>query len=118
MDSKQQRIGVIGTGAIGGFYGSVSYTHLPAGRRRPHGVFALDLATGAVRRYLTLPGDGMGNDLAVAPDGTVYLSETRDGSLMRLRPGEPAFQVLPVSYTHLDVYKRQPRRRPPFRTLA
>ncbi|BAR68499.1 hypothetical protein PALA11_03386 [Pseudomonas aeruginosa] len=25
---------------------------LPAGRRRPHGVFALDLATGAVRRYL------------------------------------------------------------------
>ena len=31
---------------------------LPAGRRRPHGVFALDLATGAVRRYLTLPGDG------------------------------------------------------------
>ncbi|HBO6305391.1 TPA: hypothetical protein L4741_004970, partial [Pseudomonas aeruginosa] len=24
----------------------------------------------------------------------VYLSETRDGSLMRLRPGEPAFQVL------------------------
>ncbi|CFU84538.1 hypothetical protein PARN21_3788 [Pseudomonas aeruginosa] len=67
---------------------------LPAGRRRPHGVFALDLATGAVRRYLTLPGDGMGNDLAVAPDGTVYLSETRDGSLMRLRPGEPAFQVL------------------------
>lgn len=67
---------------------------LPAGRRRPHGVFALDLATGAVRRYLTLPGDGMGNDLAVAPDGTVYLSETRDGGLMRLRPGEPAFQVL------------------------
>lgn len=67
---------------------------LPAGRRRPHGVFALDLASGAVRRYLTLPGDGMGNDLAVAPDGTVYLSETRDGSLMRLRPGEPAFQVL------------------------
>lgn len=60
---------------------------LPAGRRRPHGVFALDLETGAVRRYLTLPGDGMGNDLAVAPDGTVYLSETRDGSLMRLRPG-------------------------------
>ncbi|MDI7059500.1 hypothetical protein QMO37_32745, partial [Pseudomonas aeruginosa] len=59
-----------------------------------HGAFALDLETGAVRRYLTLPGDGMGHDLAEAPDGRGYLSETRDGSLMRLRRGEAAFQVL------------------------
>lgn len=67
---------------------------LPSGQARPHRVFALDASTGAIRRSLTLPGGGMGNDIFVASDGVVYLTETRSGAIMRLRPDDTEFEIL------------------------
>jgi DNA-binding beta-propeller fold protein YncE len=67
---------------------------LPVGKSRSHRIFALDTSTATVRRNLTLPDDGMGNDIVLAPNGMVYLSETRAGSIMRLRPTDREFQVV------------------------
>lgn len=61
---------------------------------RSNYIFALDTSTATVRRNLTLPDDGMGNDIVLSPDGTVYLSETRAGSIMRLRPTDREFQAV------------------------
>jgi hypothetical protein len=36
----------------------------------------------------------MGNDMVLAKDGTVYLTETKVGSIMRLRPNEANFQII------------------------
>lgn len=60
---------------------------LPGNQARPHRLFALDSGTGDVLRVLTLPDGGFGNDLALAPDGTVYVTDSRNGRVLRLRPG-------------------------------
>lgn len=67
---------------------------LPNGKARQHRIFALDLSTGAVRHSLPLPGGRMGNDIVVAPDGTVYLTETATGAIMRLLPGRSELETL------------------------
>jgi sugar lactone lactonase YvrE len=67
---------------------------LPGAQARPHRVFALDVRTGAVQRALTLLDGGFGNDLALAPDGAVYVTDSRLGRVLRLRPGAQAFEVL------------------------
>ncbi len=67
---------------------------LPIGKTRPHRVFALNVSSATINRSLTLPEGGMGNDLVLAKDGTVYLTETKAGSIMRLSPGEDNFQIL------------------------
>lgn len=36
----------------------------------------------------------MGNDIVLGADGTVYVTETRGGGILRLRPGETAFSTL------------------------
>ena len=58
---------------------------LPGDRARPHRLFALDSRTGAVRRTLVLPDGGFGNDLALAPDGGLYVTDSRNGRVLRLR---------------------------------
>ncbi|MDW5501343.1 hypothetical protein R6Y99_16240 [Pseudomonas lundensis] len=67
---------------------------LPTGNTRPHRVFALNVSNATINRSLTLPEGGMGNDMVLAKDGTVYLTETKAGSIMRLRPGEANFQII------------------------
>lgn len=67
---------------------------LPGAQARPHRVFALNPATGAVRRSLELPDGGFGNDLAVAPDGTLLVTDSRKGRVLRLDPGTEAFRVV------------------------
>jgi sugar lactone lactonase YvrE len=67
---------------------------LPTGKTRPHRVFALNVSNATINRSLTLPEGGMGNDMVLAKDGTVYLTETKVGSIMRLRPNEANFQII------------------------
>lgn len=67
---------------------------LPGDEARPHRLFALDSSTGEVLRVLTLPDGGFGNDLALAPDGSVYVTDSRNGRVLRLRPGSEQLDTL------------------------
>ncbi len=67
---------------------------LPGDRARPHRIFALDPATGSVRRSLEMPEGGFGNDLALAPDGTVFVTDSRKGRLLRLDPGADGLRTV------------------------
>jgi hypothetical protein len=61
-------------------------------------VFAFDLATGALKRQAVLPPDGAAafGDLAVAADGTVYVSDSANAALYRLAPGATALEPFAV----------------------
>lgn len=75
--------------------GMVGYA--PEGKGRA-GLFAFDLATGALRRAVFAPaGDHLLNDLAVAADGTVYVTDSTAGALWRLRPGADALEPVVAS---------------------
>ena len=50
------------------------------------GLAVLDLATGKLVRRVAIPGGGL-NDLAVAEDGTVYVSDFRADTIFRIRDG-------------------------------
>lgn len=67
---------------------------LPGDQARPHRLFALDSTTGEVLRILTLPDGGFGNDLALAPDGSVYVTDSRNGRVLRLRPEAELLEVV------------------------
>jgi sugar lactone lactonase YvrE len=57
-------------------------------------VKAFDLKTGALKNTYPLPGDGtLCNDIAVAADGTAYVADTRQGSVVMLRPGSKALEI-------------------------
>jgi sugar lactone lactonase YvrE len=57
-------------------------------------VKSFDLATGAPKGSYTLPGDAtFCNDIAVAGDGTAYITDTRQGSLDMLKPGAKDLEV-------------------------
>ena len=54
------------------------------------GLFAYDLKTGKLlKKYTTRPGTGrhLFNDLALAADGTIYVTDSEGGAVYRLRPG-------------------------------
>ncbi len=63
-----------------------------AGHDGPSALMAFDLGNGGIRKIYPVPDSGphVLNDLALAPDGTVYVSDARGGSLYRLTPGERA----------------------------
>ncbi len=61
---------------------------------RPHRVFAIDLGSGAVRRAVTIPDGGFGNDLAVEPDGSVLVTDSRNGRVLRLPAGADRFEIV------------------------
>lgn len=67
--------------------GSVEQTAVPG--ERMTGLIAVDLDTLAVVRRVPLaPGaKGAAGDLAIAPDGTVYVSNVLSGAIHRCRPG-------------------------------
>lgn len=67
---------------------------LSGGKSRANRIYALNVADGTLNRSLALPTGEMGNDIVLGTDGTVYVTETRGGGILRLRPGEAAFSTL------------------------
>ena len=60
----------------------------------PTAVKTFDLKTGAAKDSYPLPGTpSLCNDIAVAPDGTAYISDTLGGGLDMLKPGAKALEV-------------------------
>ncbi len=61
------------------------------------GLAEINLGTSELRRVIPLPGDGRDHalgDLLVAPDGTVYATDTRSPIIWTLPPGAEDFQKL------------------------
>jgi sugar lactone lactonase YvrE len=57
-------------------------------------VKTFDLKTGAPKGSYTLPGDAtFCNDIAVAGDGTAYITETRQGTVDILKPGAKELEI-------------------------
>lgn len=56
------------------------------GKRSPR-LFALDTRTGEVRHIVPIPEGGLGNDLTVASDGGLYVTDSTRASVLYLRPG-------------------------------
>lgn len=67
---------------------------LPGDRARPHRIFAFDLVSGVVVNALELPDGGFGNDLALAPNGDVLVTDSRNGRVLRLASGSDRFEIL------------------------
>ena len=60
----------------------------------PTAVKTFDLKTGAAKDSYTLPGDRtLCNDIAVAPNGTAYVTDTFAGAVDMLKPGTKALEV-------------------------
>jgi hypothetical protein len=60
-------------------------------------LLAFDLGSGDLVRRLELPSDGAPHslgDMALGPDGTLVLSDSRSGELWRLRPAGKALELL------------------------
>jgi sugar lactone lactonase YvrE len=65
-----------------------------ANKGEPTAAMAFDLKTGAVKGTYVLPGEGtLCNDIAVATDGTVYFTDTRQGSVDMLKPSAKALEI-------------------------
>ncbi len=56
-------------------------------------VKTFDLKSGAPKGSYPLPGDAFCNDIAVAGDGTAYISDTKQASIVMLRPGAKDLEV-------------------------
>jgi sugar lactone lactonase YvrE len=55
---------------------------------------AFDLKAGTPKGTYVLPGDGtLCNDIAVAADGTAYFTDTRQGSVLMLKPGGKTLEI-------------------------
>ena len=69
------------------------------GSHEADGVYAFALADGSVRRRVQFSDHGthLANDLAIAGDGTVYLTDSASGALYRVPPDREALElVLPA----------------------
>jgi sugar lactone lactonase YvrE len=68
--------------------------HWDNGKGEPPAVKTFDLTTGAAKGSYTLPGAAtFCNDIAVADNGTAYITDTEQGSLVMLKPGANALEV-------------------------
>jgi sugar lactone lactonase YvrE len=57
-------------------------------------VMAFDLKSGSPKGTYPLPGDGpLCNDIATGEDGATYVTDTRQGSVLMLRPGGKSLEV-------------------------
>ena len=57
-------------------------------------VMTFDLKSGAPKGTYRLPGDmALCNDIAVGSDGTAYIADTRQNSILMLKPGAKALEV-------------------------
>jgi hypothetical protein len=58
-------------------------------------VKTFDLKTGAPKKTYALPGEPvLCNDIAVGADRTAYLTDTRQGSVLMLKPGASALEIV------------------------
>jgi sugar lactone lactonase YvrE len=93
--------GANGLNAVYGIYADekhktlwVCSNHYDDGTGDPPAVKAFDLDTAAPKGSYTLPGDGtFCNDIAVAANGTAYITDTHQGSLVMLKPGAKELEV-------------------------
>jgi sugar lactone lactonase YvrE len=68
--------------------------HWDGGKGDPPAVKTFDLTTGAAKGSYTLPGNAtFCNDIAVADNGTAYISDTDQGRLVMLKPGAKELEV-------------------------
>jgi sugar lactone lactonase YvrE len=68
--------------------------HWSDGKGDPPAVKTFDLTTGDAKGSYTLPGTPtFCNDIAVADNGTAYISDTEQGSLVVLKPGAKELEV-------------------------
>ena len=56
-------------------------------------VRTFDLKSGAVKGNYPIPGGGICNDIALAADGTAYITETSGNRVLRLKPGATTPEV-------------------------
>jgi sugar lactone lactonase YvrE len=56
-------------------------------------VKAFDLKTGALKASYPLSGNAFCNDIAVADDGTAYVSDTEQAAIVMLKPGAKALET-------------------------
>jgi hypothetical protein len=61
-----------------------------AGTGRRNAVLRYDLARNRLAARYDVPAAMQLNDLAIAPDGTLYVTDSAAGSLYRMRPGDTA----------------------------
>lgn len=61
--------------------------------RRPHRIFALDIATVEVKKVILIPDGGFGNDLAIDDHGGVYVTDSARDRVLYLPPDADAFRV-------------------------
>jgi sugar lactone lactonase YvrE len=55
---------------------------------------AFDLKTGALRASVALPhAPSLCNDIAIGPDGSAYVTNSRQPEILRLRPGARTFEI-------------------------
>jgi sugar lactone lactonase YvrE len=54
---------------------------------------AFNLRDASFKASYAFPGNGLCNDIAVAPDGTVYATDTTQARILRLKKGAQAFDV-------------------------
>ena len=66
----------------------------PPGRAKPVALKSFDLKTGAPKGSYPLPGEKtLCNDMAVGPDGSVYVTDSFQPHVLRLKPGAVALEV-------------------------
>jgi sugar lactone lactonase YvrE len=93
--------GANGLDAVYGVYADEKFktlwvcsNHYDDGTGDPGAVKAFDLKTGAAKGSYTLPGEKtFCNDIAVAGNGTAYVTDTAQGSVVMLKPGAKELEV-------------------------
>jgi streptogramin lyase len=66
---------------------------LPEGQPRTPHIFAINTESGAVLQVLPVT-EGFGNDMAVEPAGSILITESVGGRLLRLQPGSSDFETV------------------------
>lgn len=61
--------------------------------QKPHRIFAIDTRSGEVRHIIPIPDGGFGNDIALDPQGGVYVTDSLRPRIHYLPPGETQFQT-------------------------
>lgn len=55
--------------------------------RRANRLFSVDARTGELKQVVPIPDGGLGNDVTVAPDGGLYVTDSLRASVLYLPPG-------------------------------
>lgn len=61
--------------------------------RRQHRIFAIDIRTNKVLKIIIMPDGGFGNDIALDPQGGVYVTDTSRPRIHYLSPGATKLQI-------------------------